>query len=197
MRILACDLSSTSGFAWDGPNGRPQFSTLKGRMPQGPEPDFGPLFGALAQRLRDLIAWMGKDGKPDIIACEAPWIPIPRSGDDSTKTAQTAGPDVVFMLCGMAAVAWTVAHAHGIPFRRRAASTARKFFTGQGKTLKGGEDIKKIVQRRCYLLNWNTADEHQADAACLWAHEKHLVDRSFVLPPPGMLFAPGRMRVTA
>ena len=113
MRALTFDMSSTSGAAFDGADGKPLFSTHKDRMPM--DGDFGPMFGRKARWARDLIALQ----RPDRIGVEAPWIPIPRSGDDSTETAKTAGPEVVFMLCGLVAVIMTVADAHAIPCKRR------------------------------------------------------------------------------
>jgi hypothetical protein len=185
VRVLAFDLSSTSAAAFDGVNGRPQFSTLKGRMPE--DDDFGPLFGKQAQWMRDLIAFQ----RPGVIAVESPWIPLgdrPKDEDGKSKGRPTSIP-IVLMLIGLWAVATTVANAHGIPCKRRQVSTVRKAFTGDGRSK------KPDIERRCFLLNWSPGDNHQADAAALWAFEKMQADRSFVLPPPGVLFA--NVRVTA
>jgi hypothetical protein len=185
MRVLAFDLSSKSGAAFDGSDGKPQFSTHKDRMPE--DDDFGPMFGRHAQWMRDLIAFQ----RPEVIAVESPWIPLgdrPKDEDGNAKGRPTSIP-IVLMLIGLWAVATTVANAHGIPCRRRQVSTVRKNFTGDGRAK------KQDIERRCFLLGWKPLDNHQADAAALWAYEKMQGDRAFVLPPPGLLFA--NARVTA
>lgn len=186
-KVLALDLSTTCGAAFDGPNGKPQFSTNKGRMPEDSR-NFGPLFCAHAQWMRDLIALQ----RPDVISVESPWVPLGNRKLDENGDPVGGRPTsipIVLCLIGLWAVATTVAQAHGIPCNRREVSTVRKFFTGSGRAK------KKDVERRAYLLGWSPRDDHQADAAALWAYERSQWDRAFILPPPGMLFA--NARVTA
>jgi Holliday junction resolvasome RuvABC endonuclease subunit len=169
MRVLALDLSSTSGAAFDGVDGKPQFSTHKGRMPD--DDDFGAFFGALAKWVRDLIAFQ----RPDLIAIEAPFVPLGNTG-------RPTSPRIVYALVGLAAVAETVANAHSIPTCKPAVASVRKHFTGSGRAK------KPDVERRCYLLGWSPRDNHQADAAALFCYAKSVHDPKWA-PTGTLLFA--------
>lgn len=163
MRVLALDLSTTSGAAFDGPSGRPLFSTLKGSMPD--DDDFGPLFAKFRAWLCDLIAVQ----RPDAIVIEAPWIPLGNTG------RPTSVP-IVYMLVSLAGIAEECTKTHEIDCFKEAVDTVRKHFLGTARP-KG--DPKKAVMTRCRLLGWPIKNDHEADAAALWCLAKSVLDKTW------------------
>lgn len=144
--------------------------------------EFGPIGTKFRRWLLDLIAV----AQPDEIAFEAPWV-----ASGNRKASHPTPTYIPRLLIGLAFLAEQIADEAGIPCTEADVSTVRKLFLGHGRP----DNAKAKVIRRCRDLGWRVQDDHQADAAAIWTYTKMDVDRSFVLPPPGVLFA--NVRVTA
>lgn len=167
-RVGFFDLSSTSGAAFDAPDGqRPVLATYVGRVLVPGE--FGPLFTGFRRWMIDLIVLH----KPTHIGVEAPWIP---SGN--RKPSRFTAPDVMYMLISLAGIANQVADEAGLIFFKAEPSTIRKHFTGRGRWGSRTE-AKRAVIRQCHMLGWRVRNDHEADAAAGWAWKKAELDPGF------------------
>lgn len=161
MIILGLDIAAAaSGACWDGPNGLPAFATLRQTLDGD---NYGPLGTKFRQWLCDLIAVSNCRE----IALEAPWVP---SG--SRKPSHPTPVRIPRMLLGLAFLAEQIADECSIACTDADVSTVRKFFVQNGRP----PDPKRAVMQRCKQLGWAPRDEHQADAAAIWAYTKALAD---------------------
>ena len=166
--VLALDIASETGAAWDAPGGRrPLCSTW--RAPYASTKEFGPRFAAFFRWLDDVIVVV----KPDLLAFEAPLVP---HGSNMRTSA-----DTVRYLIGLASIAETVASMHLIEAVEENVATIKKHFTGNGRADKGG------MLARARALNWACRNDHEADAAALWCYVKAIDDPawSFIATPIG------------
>ena len=119
--------------------------------------------------MSDFVAFQ----RPDAVAIEAPWVPIETS--KRAGSGRPSNPAIVYMLVGMAAVVETYCAIHGIDCYKVAVSTVRKHFIGSGRA----EKAKQVVLQRCRQLGWTPKNDHEGDAAALWAYTKSILDPAF------------------
>lgn len=160
--VLALDIATASGAAWDGPTGAPQFTTFRLPSNYGPD-DIGP-------RVRAFVNWMhGLAGlvKPSIIAVEAPLV----VHSDSLKT----NVDTVRLLITLAGIAHYVADCLSPRPRviEKNVMSVKKHLTGSGRA------DKAAVMAACRRLGWQIKSDHEADACALWALVKAENDPGF------------------
>lgn len=160
-RVLALDIATTSGAAFDGPEGVPAFSTHKGKVHTPGD------FGAMATGFRGWINDLITVQTPDHLVFEAPWF---ASGPSSTS--RFTSPDVVTILVGLAFLAEQIAHERAVPCSKVAVSTVRKHFLGSARV----EKPKQAVLERCRLLGWRPKNDHEGDAGALYSYAKSLLD---------------------
>jgi len=160
VRVLALDIATTSGAAFDGPGDKPVFATLKTSI-DGEV--FGPAYSKFRAWVLDLLAV----NSPDLLVIEAPWVPSgSRAPSHPTSTV------IPRVLLGLAAIAEQVAEERRVEVVELAVNTVRKHFIGHGRA----RNPKTLVKRRCGQLGWIVRDDHQADAAALWCYAKSIRD---------------------
>ncbi len=151
MRVLALDIALHTGACYDGANGEPMFHTI-----MLPDLGFGARCQAFVTKLYDLVTVV----QPDLIAVEAPLVPIGR-GFDVQTTVKT-----VRLLITLAGLASYVAACAGVAITEKTAQQTKKHLTGSKHA------DKKAVMDRCRQLGWNPRNYDEADAAALWAMTK-------------------------
>ena len=155
--MLAADVATVTGVAFDGPNGRPLGATY--RVPTGGH-DLGAAGLAFSGWLYDLISLQ----EPELLAVEAPIL-----GKSGGKVFTSE------LLIGLAFMAAVVAKSHGIRFVRANVQSVRRHFVGQGRP----PNAKQAVVDRCRLLHWEPANHNEADAMAAWHWAKATHDRGF------------------
>ena len=175
--VLALDLATRVGFAFDGGAGAPITGsrTLRGGA------------GALGAMGKDCSAWLAEmieTIKPDILAFEAPLM----GGRGVVFNAATAR-----LLIGLAFLAETIAEAYELRCYEAHVQSVRKYFLGTARS----KNAKKETVARCRMLGWDVATHDAADAAALWAFAKANLDRSFRLDQATPLFGARRGKEAA
>lgn len=151
-KVLALDISSRTGFAYDGPSpGAPVFGTFV--VPAG----------GLGNRMLHLSRWLypliGRI-KPDKIAIEAPIPAI----DHAAR-----------ILMALAYTAHYCAAAAGIGCEEWSVSEIKSYWAGSGSA---GKDAMIAA---CLRLGWKVGDDNQADACAIWALSNSKTDPKFSL----------------
>jgi Holliday junction resolvasome RuvABC endonuclease subunit len=159
-RGLALDIATFTGAAFDKKPGRPAFATY--RVPSVDDPDdFGTRYVAFSDWLAEMISVI----KPDWGAFEAP---LPQRGSNLVTNFRTAR-----LLGGLVAHAEAEFVRAGIPCGEENVSTIKKHLTGNGRAEKAD------IMARCRQLGWEIKNDHEADAAALWAYCHCKVNPSF------------------
>lgn len=153
--VLALDISTHTGAAWDGPRGVPLLATWDAPQAFDPE-DYGTRYAAFRQWLVPMVGMI----KPEILAFEAP---LPRQSNAR----------VARLLLGLAAHAEEIGSAAEIEVIEKNVKTIKAFWTGHGSA------DKADMMFRCRQLGWQIKNDHEADAAGLWALVKSEVDQTF------------------
>lgn len=168
MTVLALDIASNTGAAWDAPGGRRPLCA-SWRAPYADPKDFGSRFLSFMRWLDEVVLVV----KPRILAFEAPLVP---HGANMKTSA-----DTVRYLIGLASIAEMVASDHEIEVVEENLGTIKKYFTGSGHAK------KHDMMARAKALNWAAANHNEADAAGLWAYVKAMDDPawSFIVTPIG------------
>jgi Holliday junction resolvasome RuvABC endonuclease subunit len=149
--VLALDLASASGAAWDGPDGKPLFETF--RLP----PYYGP--AELGARSKKFVIWLHglmERVKPAVVAIEAPLVPT-KHGNLKT-TAET-----VRLLISLVAMAHYVAECNDARVIEKNVQTVKRHWTGTGAA------DKHMMMQRCRQMGYPIHNDHEADAAGLWS----------------------------
>lgn len=158
IRVLALDLSTTTGVAFDTADNIPAFSTWE-LAPAAVE-DYGTRYADLAYRLEAKIA----EVRPHVVAFERPIIPQGRK----------FRLHVVRLLVGLAAVAETIAAQHRLRRVEIPVSTVKQHFGARS-----GSSDKSPITARCLQLGWKVRNDDEADAASIWSYVKCCEDPSF------------------
>ena len=167
VRVIALDLSTVSGAAFDGPrDGAPLFATCTGVKRTGDV--FGPTYVQFRDWLVDLIVVH----RPTHLVFEAPWAPT-----GARAPSRYTNVDVVMVLFGLAGIAEEVGARHlgAEAVWKVSVQTVRKHFLGHGRP----ENPKAAVQHLCRLLGFQVKNEHEADACAIWSYGKSMLDKSF------------------
>lgn len=167
--IVALDIATTTGVAYDAPGGlRPLSSTW--RAPPADPDDLGTMGVAFQDWLVEVLSVI----KPDMLAIEAPLVP---RGNNLVTSART-----VQILIGLAFLAETTGKRAGVEVVQENVGKIKKHFTGDGRARKGG----MIAAAR--LMGWEPRNDHEADAMALWAFCKATDDPAWA-PNGTPLFA--------
>ena len=158
-RILALDLATKTGWACDGPEGRPMSGVL--RLPKsGGDAADGYEFGMAYCRLEQFLIGRFRIDRPDIVAMEAP---IPGGHVKTTYVTMR-------LLYGLPAVTECVCTRWGIPIREIRVQAVKRHMTGNGRC------DKQAVIKMCRLFGWDPEDDNAADALAVWSYQKSLID---------------------
>jgi Holliday junction resolvasome RuvABC endonuclease subunit len=112
--------------------------------------NYGPRFKAFHDFLCDAVTTF----EPDVLAFEGPFLPRGTSAFSSTEhTLRT--------LIGLATIAELVANLRGLRCFEVNVSTAKLFFTGNGRA------EKKEMLAEAWRRGWQCADDHQSDACAV------------------------------
>lgn len=144
--ILALDLATHCGFAFNPPGEEPEFGT---EVLPSTGKAVGPFVAAYDKWLRGMLDVQ----KPALVIYESPSL--------FAKTT----PDTVIKLNGLATHTEWVCYRKGLTVRSANPSSLKKFFAGHGKATK--DDMKAEARRR----GWKVSDDNQADACAVraWA----------------------------
>lgn len=151
MKVMACDIASTSGFALDGPDGKPRGITFK--LPGG-----GNDLGLAGLAFSEFMHGVASMQRPDVIAIEAPVL---GNGGDKVFTSE--------LLIGLAFIAEVVASSLSIRTVRGNVQTVRKAVLGRGRP----DDPKRAVIAHCRAQGWGPKNDNEADAMVLWKWTKN------------------------
>lgn len=144
MKILALDISLSTGFSLPGKSG-----TINLRDEHAQVQDFARTGLIYMAKLRELVrAW-----RPDLIVIEKPFI---------------RGATADFILLSMVALSHMVAYENGIPRRETHNATIKKWLTGKGNCGKGA--MVEALNERGYTSMSN--DEADAIALRLYWEEQ-------------------------
>jgi Holliday junction resolvasome RuvABC endonuclease subunit len=169
LRILGLDLSTNVGWClWEGDG--PSICRTE-RLPKAFAPE------DYAARTWPLMEWL--EGqlmvlKPEVIAFEAPFIPMAPVNDknaslDGGKASFVTTQHTLRLQISLANTIETTAKKHGIRCFEVATSTAKKALTGFGRAPNGvkgwdwGDEMVIAATKR----GWKVGDDHQADAAAV------------------------------
>lgn len=158
--VLALDIATRTGAAWDGDGGRPRVATFV--LPAGSGIE------SMGRRVKAFVAWLHPLGqliKPDVVAIEAPLV----TRGDNVKT----NVDTVRLLITLAGVAHYVANTLGCRSIEKNVQSVKRHWAGSGHA------DKAAMLARCRQLGWQVEDDHQADACALWALVKAELDPAF------------------
>lgn len=172
--VLALDVSQrATGFAMDGPTGRPLTGTwgVPARCA-----DHGEIGLAFMRWLRPLVGNSGAG----ILAFEAPMVPSGGSWNVPTNA------ETIQTLIGLCWAAQIVAAEKVIRVAGARPQTVRKHFCGSGHAK------KPEVQARCRMLGWTFKTPDEADACALWSWAKSTYDRDYRPHAVTELFAGAR-----
>lgn len=149
-KVLGIDMSTFVGYAFFEASGAvPRLGTFKLSKSFSPE-DYGSRFREFHDWLCDMITTF----EPDVLAMEGPFLPRGSSSFSSTEhTLRT--------LIGLASVAELVAHIREVRCFEINVSTAKLFFTGNGRA------EKKEMLAEAWRRGWQCADDHQSDACAV------------------------------
>lgn len=166
--VLALDIAGRATGACVGGAGRkPAFSTLAQQIDEGS--DFGRVSTTFRRWMLDMISVH----KPEHIAFEAPWLPMGNRGKEG-RTGMTS-TRIPRLLIGLAFLCEQIAYEFEIECSEAEPSTCRKHFVGHGRP----EDPKKLVGIMCARLGWYIHNDHEGDAAALWAYTQAMIDPKF------------------
>lgn len=202
--ILACDIATTSGFAWGAVGETPQWEAVhfKGK-------DTGEVLSRLRFYLTEKVTLL----KPSRICLEAPYIPTPRAPRIvRAGTAVANGlsgpppmnPHTLRRLLAMCGLVEEIAFERKIECREATIQEITSYFTGT--TRHGGRANKKAATiAACRRLGWETVSDDAADALALWSFcefilapeiaSRRLAGASIELPLHGTLAAPTQQRI--
>lgn len=166
--MLAFDLATTTGWAFDGPvRGVPEFGAFRVPAPDGDNQlgfELGRSFLRFEEKMTELI-WRAR---PETIAFEAP-LTLVHGGQSSVKT----NANTVRMLFGLAAITELVAARLKINTYEANVMSIKKGFAGSGRA------DKAAMMARCRQLGWMVTEHNAADACGLWSHVRSLQDPKF------------------
>lgn len=163
MNIFALDLATSTGFAL-GEAGRSPMSGAVRLKSSDDEPERA--FRKLAQFLRDHFEVQ----RFDLVIVEAPVNigAFVQSAPESERGFKfTSNPSTIYLLSGLAAVAFGVCGCYGIRCVKGNVQQVRKHFLGISRP----ENPKQAVIARCKQLRYVPADcrdDNRADACALW-----------------------------
>jgi hypothetical protein len=168
VRVLAFDLSTRVGVAAD-------------RLP-GADPALGPLmttykldfegedFGPAYVQLRRFALQMVSTYRPHRVIYEAPWVLTGSHRPDRGTKASVA-----IFLISLTGVIDLVAAECGLPCNKLPVQSVRAEFLDTAYP----KEPKEAVIARCKSLGWFPRNDHEADAAALWAVTKATFDSAF------------------
>lgn len=156
MNLLTLDLSTHTGWAFGGPDDKPQHGVWE----LGHDGNHGRYFSCLAAMLEEAIAFHA----PDLVVFEAP---LPHA----SRKVQQSSVATVRVLVGLAAVAEMICHEKAVKCEEADVRDARQLVMGSQP--KG--DPKAGVMQFCKMMGWNPADDNAGDALILWQY-RHLLN---------------------
>ena len=172
--ILALDTSSSTGAAWGEIGGSPEWEVIK----------FKGEFGEKVSRFRFWLNSKIGEVRPQVLAYEAPYVPVPRapkfvkSGTLVPVPIGGAPPmnaETIELLCTLVGLVREIAFERGIEPMRVTTLQATQYFTGT--TRHGGRAKKKAATiARCRQLGWETASDDVADALAVFAFAEGRLD---------------------
>lgn len=145
LKVLALDCATRTGYAVDGPDGRPAFGTF---TLLGAGPELGARFCMFETAVRSLIVQY----RPEVVAFEQPLLRADRAAR---------------LLIGLASVAELVATSYRLRCLEADPATIKKHLTGAGNA------DKAAMVKTCRLLGWDVTDDNAADALALWDYARH------------------------
>lgn len=155
LRILACDIATSTGFAVCRPEGSESDKPILGSFKVKHEGDrLGDAYQAFENHVEDLFLVH----RPDAFCFEAP-LPRGHRAGVGAPTSMMA----VRKIFGLCAIAELVATRHKVQvFEGHLASVRSHFVRGQ-------RGDKQAVFKLCWVLGWSPKDEDESDAAALWS----------------------------
>jgi crossover junction endodeoxyribonuclease RuvC len=172
--ILACDVATTTGFAWGNIGETPKWNVVNFSGKSGT----GEVLAKFRFYLMDRILVL----KPEILVFESPFIPVaraPRFAKAGTGIAAVSGPPpmnalTLRRLLAMTGLVEEIAFERGIKCREATVLDITRFFTGT--TRHGGRANKKAATiEACRRLGWVTVSDDAADALSLWCYAEHII----------------------
>lgn len=173
---LALDVATRVGWASGEVGGTPTFGVA----------DFSSK-GGNGEVLARFRMWLMREVealKPDLIAFEAPYIPIARAPQfvrSGTEFGRAAGgappmnPIVLRRLLAMVGLVEEIAFEHQIRCREATNQEIAKFFIGKAR-VPGGRPAKKLMTiEACRRLGWQTVSDDAADGLALWSFAEHIL----------------------
>jgi len=163
MKIFALDLATTTGFAIGDTGGAPLSGSVRLKTSDD-EPERA--FKKLAQFLRDHFS----ANTYDLVIVEAPVNigAFVQSAPESERGFKfTSNPATIYLLSGLAAVAYGISGCYGFRCVKANVQQVRKHFLGVARP----ENPKQAVVARCKQLRYiptDCRDDNQADACALW-----------------------------
>ena len=157
MIVLALDIATATGAAWDGPDGQPVFATHRA-------PDLG-----LGLKCKSFAGWLDETIMvvgPDLVAVEAPLMRT-----HNVKLRSSIETDR--LLITLAGMAHYVAACSGLAVVEKNVQEVKAYFVG------GRHVDKPAMIARARLLGWNVRNDHEADAGALWALVRSQRDPQF------------------
>jgi Holliday junction resolvasome RuvABC endonuclease subunit len=157
-RVLGLDLSTHTGWCFfEAQSATPKFGTYRLPKTYLPE-DYGTRCWALMQWL-DVV--MIPQYRPEIIALEAPFLPLGNEAKDPDPKKRFKTSAMALRLqISLAAIIETVAKKHKIRCLEIASSSAKVALAGSARL----KEKKLEMVQAAWARGWEVADDHQADA---------------------------------
>jgi Holliday junction resolvasome RuvABC endonuclease subunit len=170
---LFLDLARRCGYAHDGPTpGIPVAGIIL--LPRPEADDLGPVYAELRRRLVPILRVV----EPVAVGFESAVQAMSRMA-----TKRETNPRTLRLLNGYVATVECLAAEWHIPCYETAATTIKKFLTGDGHA------DKDAMMKMCRLLGWEFGDDDNAADACAgWAHLRSLLEPGWA-PRTTPLFA--------
>lgn len=171
MRILACDIATTTGLADGEPGQVPKLSTVRFGADGDPHLKIcSRALGWIAERLTD--------DPPDVVCIETP-MPLGAAISGKSNAKSIVRLNSLYGIVGAAAIL------KSIPVIEVDVKLARQVFIGH-RDLERGE-AKRRAKGMCRMLGWPCANVDEADAAAIWHYGCSIkAPRLAVVIHPGM-----------
>jgi hypothetical protein len=209
--ILAFDVATRTGWASGEVGGIPEWGVAEFTSKSGT--------GEVLSRFRFWLMSKVLAIKPDLIAFEAPYVPVARAPRFVKAGSVPHGPfplmaaapgpppmnaNTLRRLLAMNGLVEEIAFERGIKCREATVLDISRFFTGT--VTHGGRANKKAATiAACRRLGWDTVSDDAADALALWCYAEHVLapviasrrmaEARMELPLHGTLAAPAQDRI--
>jgi len=162
MSVLACDIATTTGWAFGDAGEKPQHGTFTCPVTGD---DLGRYGIAYRGFLRNLI----RNTKPKLLLYESPILPPAKFDKALGRIVQLTNLATVRKLNGLIMLTETTADDEGVPCEEITAGQWRKAFLGQYYP-KGGtrDELKRAAIAACRQMGWEPNGSDDAEAMGIW-----------------------------